>query len=192
MSRLDAQKLAALVGSPFAARLVGAQTDVYAEILGHWGQPIDDAAGGLRQVDNGFGPEVLLLLDARERQQVFDQPGHAAPLFAHDGEETIARLRVVVRRALQGLDEADQRGERRAQFMAGVGDEVDAQPLDPPGLGLIAQGEQRRHDFAVRRRQRRDIHVEQPFDRHALAPLHGLRFAARHHPAAGVNDVGSA
>ena len=51
---------------------------------------------------------------------------------------------------------------------------------------------QRRHDFAARRRERRDADVEQPFDRHALAPLHGLGFAARHHPAARVDDVGRA
>ncbi len=44
-----------------------------------------------------------------------------------------------MRRALQGLDEANQRGERRTQLMARVGDEVDAQPLDPPRFGLIAQ-----------------------------------------------------
>ena len=139
-----------------------------------------------------FGPQVLLLLDARERQQVFDQPGHAPPLFAHDGEEPVARLRVIARRSLQGLDEADQRGERRAQFVAGVGDEVDAQTLDAPRFGLIAQGDERRHDFAVGRRERRDIDVEQPFDRHALAPLHRLGFAARHHPAARIDDVGRA
>ena len=32
---------------------------------------------------------------------------------------------------LQRLDEAEQRRERRAQFMAGIGDEVGAHFLDP-------------------------------------------------------------
>ena len=135
---------------------------------------------------------MLLLLDAGKRQQVLDQPGHAPPLLTHDGEEAVARLRVIVRRALQGLDEAEQRSERGAQLVTGVGDEVDAQPLDAPSLGLVAQGDERRHDFAVRRRERRDGDLEQPFDRHAFAPLHRLGLAARHHPAARVDDVGGA
>jgi hypothetical protein len=102
------------------------------------------------------------------------------------------RSRAFVRRSLQGLDEADQRGERRAQLVAGVGDEIDAQTFDAPRFRLIAQGDERRHDFALGRRKRRDSDVEQPFDRHALAPLHGLRFAARHHPAARIDHVGRA
>ena len=97
-----------------------------------------------------------------------------------------------MRRSLQSLDEADQRGERRAQLVAGVGDEVDAQTLDASRLGLIAQGDERRNDLALGRRQRRDSDVEQPFDRHALAPLHRLGFAARHHPTPRVDDVGRA
>ena len=99
---------------------------------------------------------------------------------------------VVVRRALEGLDETDQRSKRGAQFMAGVGDEVDPQALDPPRLGLIAQRDQGRHDFAVFGRERRDADVKQPFDRHPFAPLHGLGFAARHHPTARVDDIGGA
>ena len=76
--------------------------------------------------------------------------------------------------------------------MTGVGDEVDAQALDPPRFCLVAQSEQRRHDFAVGRGERRDADVEQPFDRHAFAPLDGFGFAARHHPPARVDDVGGA
>ena len=135
---------------------------------------------------------MLLLLNARQRQQVLDQPRHPPPLLAHDGQEPVAGLRVVMRRALQGLDEADERSERGAQFMTGVGDEVDAQALDPPRFGLIAERDQRRHDFAVARRERGDADVKQPFDRHPFAPLHGLGFAARHHPTPRVDDVGGA
>ena len=57
-------------------------------------------------------------------------------------------------------------------------------------LGQIAQREQRRHDFSVGRGERRDAHVEQPLDRHPFAPLHPFGLAARHHPPAGVEDIG--
>ena len=69
---------------------------------------------------------------------------------------------------------------------------VHAQSLDASRFRLVAQGDERRHDFALGRRERSDIDVEQPFDRHALAPLHRLGFAARHHPAPRVENVGRA
>ena len=136
---------------------------------------------------------MLLLLDARQRQEIVDQPRHAPALLAHDGKESVARLRVVARRALQGLDEAEQRGERRAQFVAGVGDEVDAHPLDAARLGQIAQGQQRRDDLAAVGGERRDGDLEQPLDRHALAPQR--RLALRRSPSprrTRVDDVGRA
>ena len=66
-----------------------------------------------------------------KRQQVVDQARHAGRLPLHDGEEFLARRGIVLGGALQRLDEAEQRGERRAQFVAGIGDEVGAHFLDP-------------------------------------------------------------
>ena len=49
---------------------------------------------------------------------------------------------VVAGVAAQGLDEAGQRGQRRAQLVAGVGQEVGAGALGAAQLGLVAQGKQ--------------------------------------------------
>ena len=68
-------------------------------------------------------------------KQVVDQPRHAGGLALHDGEELGARHGIVLGGALQRLDEAEQGRERRAQFVAGIGDEVGAHLLDPAQAG---------------------------------------------------------
>ena len=50
---------------------------------------------------------------------------------------------VVAGRPLQRLDEAGERGERRAQLMAGIGDEIDADAVDAPLLGEVVEDERR-------------------------------------------------
>ena len=62
----------------------------------------------------------------------------------HDAEEAVARRGIVARRALQRLDEAEQRRQRRAQLVAGIGDEVGAHPLDAPQRRQIVEGQSRR------------------------------------------------
>ena len=84
-------------------------------------------------------PDVPLLLDPRQRQQVVDQPRHAPGLLGHDVEEPGSRRSIVPRRALQRFDEAEQRRKRRAQFMAGIGDEIGAHALDAARLSQIVQ-----------------------------------------------------
>lgn len=74
---------------------------------------------------------------------------HALRLFAHDPQEALARLGIVARRALQRLDEAQKRSERRAQLVTGVGDEVGAHAFDAPGLSEIAQGDHRGGRIAI-------------------------------------------
>ena len=74
--------------------------------------------------------------------KIVDQARHAPRLFLHDGEKALARLGVVARRALQRFDEAEQRGKRRAQFVAGIGDEVGAHFLDPAQRREIVKGDQ--------------------------------------------------
>ena len=63
-------------------------------------------------------------------------------LLVHDAEEALARLGIVLGRALQRVDEAGQRGERRAQLVAGIGDEVGAHLLDPAQRRLVVEGHQ--------------------------------------------------
>ena len=44
---------------------------------------------------------MLVLLDARQHQQVVDQAAHAVRLLGHDAEEALARGNIVPRRAAQ-------------------------------------------------------------------------------------------
>ncbi len=85
---------------------------------------------------------MLVQLDAAERQQIVDQPRHAQRLLAHDGQEPVAGGDVVLGVATQGLDEAGQGRERRAELVAGVGQEVGPHALVAPGVGLVAHAEQ--------------------------------------------------
>ncbi len=157
---------------------------------GHRRQRVGDVPGNLAEVDGGVGPQMLLLLDPRQRQQIVDETRHPPTLLAHDAEKLLLRAKVVLRRALQRFDEAEQRGQRRAQLVAGVGDEVGAHPLDLARLGEIAQ----RHE---RSRPSRPSSVaigltetsNSALDRHAFAPLSGLRFAGRRHAADRVVNV---
>ncbi len=80
-------------------------------------------------------------------------------------------LDVVFCRALQRVDEARQRRQRRAQFMAGIGDEIGAHFLDPAQRRLVVErhqhafvgaAEQRRH------RNRRDDQFHPAVDRHVI------------------------
>ena len=97
--------------------------------LGHDGGKIDVL--GRREM----GPH----LDARQGQEIVDQALHALRLPPHDVEEPLAGLRVVAGRALQGLDEAEQRGQRGAQLMARIGHEIGPHGLQTAGRGEIAK-----------------------------------------------------
>ena len=60
----------------------------------------------------------------------------------------------------QGFDKAEQRGERRSQFVAGAGDEVGAHLFDAPFAGQVADKDERARrvaDRAAARVDRRDI-----------------------------------
>uniref|UniRef100_A0A0N4ZCW0 LigA n=1 Tax=Parastrongyloides trichosuri TaxID=131310 RepID=A0A0N4ZCW0_PARTI len=103
---------------------------------------IDHVSRRPRQIDPAQRRDVLVQLDPAQRQQVGDQTPHPVGLHRHDVEEFVARLGVVLGVALQRLDEAGQRGQRRAQFMAGVGQEVDAHLLHAPHVRLVAQRQQ--------------------------------------------------
>ena len=57
----------------------------------------------------------------------------------HDVEEALPRLGIVAGGSLQGLDEAEQRSQRRAQLMARIGDEIGPHGLQAAGRGEIAE-----------------------------------------------------
>ncbi len=89
----------------------------------------------------------------------------------HDAEETFARLGVLLGRPLQRIDEARQRRQRRAQFMAGIGDEVGAHFLDPAQRRLIVEGHQHAFFGAAeqrRHRHRGDDQFHPAVDRHVI------------------------
>ena len=58
-------------------------------------------------------------------------------------EEPVAGDGIVLGVAAQGLDEAGERGQGRAQLVAGVGQEIDAHALRPARVGLVAQHHER-------------------------------------------------
>ena len=133
--------------------------------------------------------------DPRQRQQIVDQPRHPRRLRVHDAEKALARLGVVLGRALQRIDEARQRRQRRAQFMAGIGDEVGAHFLDPAQRRLVVErhqhafvgaAEQRRH------RHRRDDQFHPAIDRHVIEIGRAPRFRGRDGFAQRGDDLGRA
>ena len=105
--------------------------------------------------------------------RAFDEPRHARGLLAHDAEKAGARHGIFARAALQCLDEANKRGQRRAQLMARVGDEVRPHAPEAVVLGEVAKRDHdvrrvRLGDIAGHGRER-DTHA--PVDRHALLDL---------------------
>ena len=107
-------------------------------------------------------------LDPAQRQQRIDQPRHARGLLGHDRQEALARAGIALGAALQRLDEAAQRGQRRAELVAGIGDEIGAHLVDALDLGQVAQQHQDAAAPLAAARQRRDRRRHAPADRNAL------------------------
>jgi hypothetical protein len=78
------------------------------------------------EVDPFRRAAALVGLDAAERQKIVDQARHALRLAGEDRKEAVAGRRIVARGSAKRLDEAEQRGERRAELVGHVGDEVAA------------------------------------------------------------------
>ena len=98
------------------------------------------------------GDEIERLLagvEPRQPQQILDQPLHPLRVPRDDLEEPppLVLVGVALR---QRLDVAADRGQRRAQLVRHVGDEVAADLIRPAQLGDVVQHE----DDAVRRRRR--------------------------------------
>ena len=87
----------------------------FARDLAHQGDHIDRIGG------NG----MLDRLDPRQRHQILDQRLHALRLALDDAEKALAGRKVVAGLGIgQGFDIAEDRRQRRAQFMAGIGDKI--------------------------------------------------------------------
>ncbi len=63
-------------------------------------------------------------------KKIAHQTVHPPRLAFHDAQKTFTRGRVVLGRTAQGFDEPDQRGQRRAQLMADVGDKITSELAD--------------------------------------------------------------
>jgi hypothetical protein len=69
-------------------------------------QGVEHVRGRQGKVDLAFRGDVLVQLDAAQRHQILDQPGHAPGLTVHDVQEAIARLGVILGVSAQGVDKA--------------------------------------------------------------------------------------
>ena len=88
-------------------------------------------------------------VEPRQPQQVAHQPLHAQRVARDDLEEA-PRRGAVGAAVEQRLDVAAHGGQRRAQLVRDVGDEVAADPIGAPQLGDVVQ-----HDAPRRSRARR-------------------------------------
>src|SRR6266446_3681230 len=86
-------------------------------------QVVHHAAHFLAQIHRVEIHNDLAALQARNGQQIFDQIGEAVGVFVDGLQEAGGQFRIVFGPFEQGLDEPLDERERRAQFMADVGDE---------------------------------------------------------------------
>ncbi len=160
-----------LLDGDFGLRRLGQRL----ERLGHVGRD-------LVEIDDAARRQVNAHLDAAQRQQIVDKAGHAGGLAGHDAEKAHAGVGIVARRALQRLDEAAQRSQRRAQLVTGVGDEIGAHLGELVLLGQVAERDQQQRQTAqlAAARQARDGRRDAPLDGDALEQLHHDRLRRRH------------
>ncbi len=90
-----------------------------------------------------------------------------AACCVHDREKPLARLGILARRSAQGLDKAGQGGERGAQLVARIGDEVGAHLLGPFQLGDVVQGQHRDRTVERRAVDAGEARLQLPLDRDA-------------------------
>ena len=153
---------------------------------------VGDLAHDRGHIRRGLRLQVRVELDAREREQIVDQPRHAPRLALHDFHEALARRRIVARRPLQGVDEAGERRERRAQLVAGVGDEIGAHLLDPAQRREVLHADENETALESGRDagefDRRDAAGEPAVDRHAFEEFHPLRLVGGDRAADRLDD----
>ena len=89
------EQLGELVAVALHIGKIGGQVepDAHAALAGAQFERVGEVLEQRRQRDPALRRHVLVELDARQRQQVLDQPAHARRLSAHDREKPLARLR---------------------------------------------------------------------------------------------------
>ena len=90
--------------------------------------------------DPAVGTGTRAALEPRQHEQVGDEVAHALGLLRHQRDHALL-LCLVERQVAQGLEEARQHGQRRADLVRDVGDEI-----APHRLGALALGQVLRQD----------------------------------------------
>ena len=112
---------------------------------------------------------MFFRLNPRQRQKTVDEALHAVGLALHNAQKPLARLDIFSGRGLQRFDKARQRGERRAQFMADIGDKF---RLDAFDRKLHRNVENNQNDLGVFKRRNANFEI------------------AAHLPHAGIIEIG--
>ena len=128
-----------------AAQLVGVAIDVGTiDVEGNLVAAAGERVGLLPQLSEQVADIDLLsaqrIVDRfqpRQGQHVLDQVLHALALLDHQLEVPHAHRLFEIRLGLGDFQEAVDDGQRRAQFVRGVGDEIAAHHVDALGLGHI-------------------------------------------------------
>ena len=149
--------------------------------------------GVQERVDRNGLPVGLLLqgLNARQQQERLHEPLQPLRLLLDVRQEAIALAGIVFRPRLEDLGRAHQRGERRAQLVGGVRDELPLGPREPGSFGQVPVRGDGAYDVSVRVPNRRGARLVQ----HAcsvetleldLMPLDRLAGGERTHVAAAL------
>jgi hypothetical protein len=130
-------------------------------------------------------------LDPGQRQEIVDEPGHPLRLAPHDLQEPLAGLRIVAGGPLKRLDEAQERCQRRPEFVARIGHEVDPHVFEAPRRGEVPE-EQDHALLGGILAERPDLNLEGPLGRNALGILHLPHLTRPQHLVDAVEHVGAA
>ena len=125
-------------------------------------QRLANFADNPAQLEERRWPDMLVNLDPRQRQQIIDQSRHALRLALDDIEKSPPRGFVAGGRTLQRLDKPRQCRQRRAQFVAGVGDEIDPHAFSRTGLADVVEHDQYALAIADRPHDPRATGITQP------------------------------
>ena len=105
-------------------------------------------------------PALALLLELREEQQVVDDGVEPVRLPGDDAEELLGGLRLAHRAVEQRLHEPLDRGDRRAEFVGDVRDEIAPEILEPADARHVVQDHHRAHLPARGVVQHRAVHLQ--------------------------------
>jgi len=120
-----------------------------------------------------------LALEAGQFQQLLGHLGQGVHLGFHALEEVPCGGRIADGAVAQRLDEGLQGGDRRAQFVGGVGDKVAPQPHDAAQVAEILQDDHAADAGGVGHRRGDDVQVQPAAEEFDGGGLLALRLAAQ-------------